>query len=76
MRKSPASSGCTSPCRPRAPTPRARRTTSSSSDIGVSSTTWPLIAAADGLQIQWLLDPTQDMGERLAQLWAALQRVR
>jgi AcrR family transcriptional regulator len=35
-----------------------------------------LIAAADGLQIQWLLDPEQgDMGDRLAQLWAALQRV-
>lgn len=36
-----------------------------------------LIAAADGLQIQWLLDPAQrDMGDRLAQLWAALRRVR
>ncbi len=35
-----------------------------------------LIAAADGLQIQWLLDPEGiDMGERLGQLWSALQRV-
>jgi AcrR family transcriptional regulator len=36
-----------------------------------------LIAAADGLQIQWLLDPEGiDMGGRLGQLWSALQRVR
>jgi AcrR family transcriptional regulator len=36
-----------------------------------------LIAAADGLQIQWLLDPEGvDMGERLGRLWSALQRVR
>jgi AcrR family transcriptional regulator len=35
-----------------------------------------LVAAADGLQIQWLLDPTNvDMGARLEQLWSALQRV-
>jgi AcrR family transcriptional regulator len=35
-----------------------------------------LIAAADGLQIQWLLDPDAlDMGARLAELWAALRRV-
>lgn len=36
-----------------------------------------LIAAADGLQIQWLLDPSgPDMGARLGELWAALLRVR
>jgi AcrR family transcriptional regulator len=36
-----------------------------------------LIAAADGLQIQWLLDPDGvDMGARLDQLWNALCRVR
>jgi AcrR family transcriptional regulator len=35
-----------------------------------------LIAAADGLQIQWLLDPDGlDMGERLEQLWTALRQV-
>jgi len=36
-----------------------------------------LIAAADGLQTQWLLDPTSlDMGERLEELWTAFRRVR
>lgn len=36
-----------------------------------------LIAAADGLQLQWLLDPEgTDMGSRLAELWASLLRVR
>lgn len=35
-----------------------------------------LIAAADGLQVQWLLDKENvDMGERIDQLWRALQRV-
>ncbi|KRE30834.1 TetR/AcrR family transcriptional regulator [Agromyces sp. Soil535] len=35
-----------------------------------------LIAAADGLQVQWLLEPEgHDMGERLEQLWSALRRV-
>jgi hypothetical protein len=35
-----------------------------------------LIAAADGLQVQWLLDPDNvDMGERIDQLWRALQRI-
>lgn len=34
-----------------------------------------LLAAADGLQIQWLLDPHSiDMGARLEALWNALQR--
>ncbi len=35
-----------------------------------------LLAAADGLQIQWLLDPdTVDMGARLDELWTAVRRV-
>ena len=35
-----------------------------------------LIAAADGLQIQWLLDPESvDMGDLLDQLWRALRRI-
>jgi AcrR family transcriptional regulator len=35
-----------------------------------------LVAAADGLQIQWLLDPAgTDMGGRLQQLWDGLQRI-
>ena len=35
-----------------------------------------LIAAADGLQIQWLLDPHGlDMGARLEELWTALRHV-
>ncbi len=29
-----------------------------------------LIAAADGLQVQWLLDPTVDMAAHLEQLWS------
>lgn len=34
-----------------------------------------LIAAADGLQIQWLLDPEQtDMGTRLRELWSVILR--
>ena len=35
-----------------------------------------LIAAADGLQLQWLLDsPTSDMGARLELLWDVVRRV-
>ena len=35
-----------------------------------------LLAAADGLQIQWLLDPEAvDMGARLEELWNAVRRV-
>lgn len=35
-----------------------------------------LVAAADGLQIQWLLDPTRgDMPGRMRALWAALRAV-
>ena len=33
-----------------------------------------LVAAADGLQLQWIVDgPAVDMGERLAQLWEILR---
>lgn len=36
-----------------------------------------LIAAADGLQIQWLLNPERpDMGEQLELLWAVVRRAR
>ena len=36
-----------------------------------------MIAAADGLQIQWLLESDEtDMGELLEQLWAAFRRVQ
>ena len=41
-----------------------------------------LLAAADGLQIQWLLDPDgvsthgSDMGDRLALLWDVIRRAR
>jgi hypothetical protein len=36
-----------------------------------------MIAAADGLQIQWLLDSDgADMGSELELLWSAFRRVR
>jgi AcrR family transcriptional regulator len=36
-----------------------------------------LIAAADGLQIQWLLDPEgTKMGDRLGELWSIIRRTR
>jgi len=34
-----------------------------------------LLAAADGLQTQWMLEPELDMAAQLEQLWAALRRV-
>ncbi len=34
-----------------------------------------IIAAADGLQVQWLLNPTIDMAARLARLWDGLRAV-
>lgn len=47
-----------------------------SSDLDAQAIASLLIAAADGLQIQWLLDPDGlDMGQRLRQLWDALRRV-
>ena len=36
-----------------------------------------MLAAADGLQIQWLLDPDGvDMGDRLGALWEVFRRPR
>lgn len=36
-----------------------------------------LVAAADGMQVQWLLDPDEaDMGDRLQLLWSLIGRVR
>ncbi|KAA0961892.1 TetR/AcrR family transcriptional regulator [Microbacterium sp. ANT_H45B] len=32
-----------------------------------------VIAAADGLQVQWLLDPSIDMADRLARLWHGIR---
>ncbi|CAH0253819.1 TetR/AcrR family transcriptional regulator [Microbacterium foliorum] len=32
-----------------------------------------VIAAADGLQVQWLLDPSIDMADRLARLWQGVR---
>jgi AcrR family transcriptional regulator len=47
-----------------------------SADLDPEATAALLIAAADGLQIQWLLDPDgQDMGARLKQLWTALRQI-
>ena len=34
-----------------------------------------LLAAADGLQTQWMLEPELDMAAQLEHLWAALRRV-
>lgn len=34
-----------------------------------------LLASADGLQTQWMLEPELDMAEQLEHLWAALRRV-
>jgi AcrR family transcriptional regulator len=34
-----------------------------------------LLATADGLQTQWMLEPGLDMAEQLEHLWAALRRV-
>jgi AcrR family transcriptional regulator len=35
-----------------------------------------LIAVVDGLQVQWLLDPDQDMAAHISDLWDALARRR
>ncbi|HEX9863492.1 MAG TPA: TetR family transcriptional regulator C-terminal domain-containing protein [Acidimicrobiia bacterium] len=46
-------------------------------DLDLDAVATLMIAAADGLQIQWLLESDQtDMGELLEQLWAAFRRVR
>ncbi|MDY7100671.1 MAG: helix-turn-helix domain-containing protein [Actinomycetota bacterium] len=45
-------------------------------DLDADAVASLLVAAADGLQIQWLLEPeTVDMGARLEQMLQALQRV-
>ena len=33
-----------------------------------------LIAAADGIQIQWMSDPSIDMGEHMRRVWECLLR--
>lgn len=44
-------------------------------DIDPDRTAKLLVAAADGLQLQWLLDPEKtDMGEHLFLLWSAIRR--
>jgi AcrR family transcriptional regulator len=46
------------------------------SDLDAAVLASLLVAAADGLQIQWLLDPEKvDMGARLEQMWEALLRI-
>jgi AcrR family transcriptional regulator len=46
-------------------------------DLDPSMVASLLLAAADGLQIQWLLDPDGvDMGDRLGALWEAFRRPR
>jgi AcrR family transcriptional regulator len=46
------------------------------SDVDAAVLASLLVAAADGLQIQWLLDPEKvDMGARLEQMWEALLRI-
>jgi hypothetical protein len=45
-----------------------------SADLHPEAVASLLVAAADGLQLQWLLDPGRmDMGERLSQFWDALR---
>jgi AcrR family transcriptional regulator len=45
------------------------------SDVDPADLASLLVAAADGLQVQWLLDPDSvDMPERLRRLWALLTR--
>lgn len=45
-------------------------------DLDADAIASMLIAAADGLQVQWLLDPSAfDMSERLEQMWTAFKRV-
>lgn len=48
-----------------------------SADLDPDGVASLLVAAADGLQIQWLLNPDSvDMGERFRALWAALRSAR
>ena len=57
---------------------RTRQTSGEiASDLDAEAVAALLIAAADGLQIQWLLDPDGvDMGDRLDQLWSIIRRVQ
>ena len=41
--------------------------------LDATSTATTLIAAADGLQTQWMLDPSIDMAAQLEKLWRVLQ---
>ncbi|WP_448808258.1 TetR/AcrR family transcriptional regulator [Agromyces bauzanensis] len=43
-------------------------------DIDVKLVTGLFLAAADGLQVQWMLDPTIDMPAHLAELWRLITR--
>ena len=46
-------------------------------DLDADSVASLLIAAADGMQLQWLLNPDDaDMGDRLELLWSLVRRVR
>lgn len=42
-------------------------------DVDVAYAVDLIIAAADGLQVQWLLDPSIDMADRLARLWEGIR---
>lgn len=42
-------------------------------DVDVPYVADLVIAAADGLQVQWLLDPSIDMADRLARLWHGIR---
>jgi len=42
-------------------------------DVDVPYVADLVIAAADGLQVQWLLDPSIDMADRLARLWQGIR---
>lgn len=42
-------------------------------DIDIPYAADLVIAAADGLQVQWLLDPSIDMADRLSRLWEGIR---
>jgi len=43
-------------------------------DLDVAEAADLIVVAADGLQVQWLHDPTTDMLGRLSRMWALLRR--
>jgi hypothetical protein len=45
-------------------------------DLDADITATLFVAAADGLQTQWLLDPSIDMTEHMFQLWQLVARRR